>query len=464
MDEIILGLVLIISGCAHAIIMYNSSQKLLLSDICILSTCVGYGLAPIIAWLAGSLILETWDIVGVVYLAVALYCLGLLFSGFLAKRVQRLTKQNNFKHRYRSESFLVVFITSISKLPVSHVVAAFSAVVVLRLYSFSLGGGLSGINTAEVNLSWSYPMVVLQKLAEPFNIAVTIIALVWLFGRRRLLLATTMLIVVAALAFLDGRRELIYLVITAFFVAYGYYGNVKVRYILYSVFGVVFILMVISPIFLGVRKSFQESSLDQRKMNPLVNIEQAFDESFSKTEDNRTKESISNLQNRPLGARKFLLSVFDAQTYYQPLYGSAFIQSNLAVLPRFVRWDQSLSENPKNYVQRKFGLEEKDAAHTLISAGVADFGIWGALIAGIMMGVFLNFGIKFGIQLLANYPFAGVYVFATLWSISINIEMPPGFESTIIRNVLIVVVFLFLLKAFGISTNNKSCNVKKHLV
>lgn len=447
--EVYIGIFLILLAGLHAQLKFKFGRTYQLSDITLWFTYVGYGGAVIVAWLAGSTKLENWDAVGVVYVAVVLYGLGLIVASYITSRI---TYQpiNRGQACAPSRSLFAPFFFAISALPLWSVYGSLALVVGMRAYAISVGGGFSGINTAEVNQSWSYPLVMINSLSEPLNFFLTAVSSVWIVDRYRTKMAIFILTTVFALAFMDGRRELLYIFITIAFVILFYRDRFKARYIFYGLAGVIFVFSVISPVFLATRMAIQKDALGNIRTSYFQSIGTAIIEGYSADESEREERGLKNLESRPLGARNFMLSLFDAQRFINPLMGSAFLQSQMLAVPRFLRWDASMAENPKVFVQKKYGLALGDVNHTAISSGIADFGLAGAFLVGLLVGIYLNLGIAYGLRVLDRMPFLGLYVFSLLWAYATNFEQSPGRELGNVRDIFIVFGLLTVLKAFKV--------------
>ncbi len=440
--ELLLGFILTTTVSLHAISKLFKPRGFLLSEVAMWFVGFSFGLAPIIAFAFGSKILLSFEDSYIAYISVSLYCLGLFLSGQIIKSTNKIL----YRKAILSHGAILSFINY--KLPKSFILLCYGMFVLPKLYAISRGGGISGLDTYELNISIPYPIVILSSLLnDSLTVLLSIIVFLWLFTdkRRNIILSIIILLTLFIFAFIAGRRQFLYL-LSIFLICYKiYFGKVNFRIISYALALIISILLFISPLILGFRLQMQSRVLGATD----VDIGQQILESISSIGEQSYREgSNNNLTERPLGVRVFLLSIIEAQESREKLLGDAFLQEQSLALPRFLRLSQ-FPMNPKHYVQLRYGLPIKDDSHNVVSSAVADFGIIGALPYGFIMGFFFNIPLLFCSYRLEYLSLFPVLLYCTFLLPSINFELTPGFQLSLIRNVIILFFIFRIFKTLS---------------
>lgn len=435
-SELYLGFGLLCFGVLHFWAIRRRRNAFLLSDIAAWMTAGAVGSAPFVAYAAGSTDLASMGVIGPSYLVFFLYCLGLVAAAQPFRRGGLGTMARE------QGSPLYTFIERADSIPLSQYTVAFALLVTARAYTLSKGGGITGLATLDVMQSLSYPMVILNQLVEPVPTVLIVLSVLRFRRRAGLILAVPVFLTVVAGAVSEGRRSVIYLfLLLAFVLAAVAKKKFQARHLVLAAAGAAFAFTIFSPIYLGFRSAIQRQASfgvgTVADMSALVN--RAVADAVVEDDTALAERSAQNLRTRTLGLRTVADEILTAQKTFGFLWGRAFVQHQLTGIPRYLRAGDPVPLNPKNFTQRMLGLVEGDATYSPAAAGVADFGLAGAFLAGAFMGLFLNVGTVTAGRLQQRMPIAGLILFATLWDVAINPEINPGFEMQVIRNLALVI-------------------------
>lgn len=443
--EVILGLSLVTAVVLNAIFRYYRGFEPKLSHVEMYVFGLSFGSAPVLAYLFGSDNIFGIEEVGSVYLAGFLYMSGLYLAGRLSATVGASV---GIRRTRAKTSILVEIKSAVNQIQPKVFIVFVGIVIFVRAYAISMGGGIAGINSSEVMVSWNYGMVILADVVKPLDILLGLVSFVWVFQKTNRVLALSVLVLLIIFAFLDGRRAMIYLVLIAFAASLIAFQHVKLRTLLIGTAAVVLVLVAVTPFYLSFRSALQSQVLSGSETSVLSATGQALDNAFAVDEVSRQERGTANLATRPLNIRNFLWEMIDGQERYAPLYGAGLIQAQLMALPRILRWDESLAQNPKMYLQGAFGLPLRDAANSQVATGVADWGLFGAFLMGIWTGLFLNFVVWISMRFVRTNPAIGLFLFVSALEVAIKFESGTGYELIILRNFLIFMSAAIILKKF----------------
>jgi hypothetical protein len=451
-DALFLSFIMLLFGSIHFFYIYTQGKLFLMSDVCFWVTAFSVGSGPVLAYINGAENLPGIEEMLWVYIAFFLYFLGLIVSKFPFRKSALLSP---FFTRKRN-SPLFYFTNHILDIPLNVILSCFAIVVLIKMYMYSIGGGISGMDNLDIILSKNYLIVISEFLSDAFPLIITFFSFVCLFKHQYMKYALVMLIVMLIMSMLDGRRAMIYFMINIFFVTIAFYGKFNIRYFIFGLVGLYFVFNIFSPLYLAFRLNAQTNL--NSDMNTIKIIGLAISETIGGNSDDENNQiNRENLKDRGTTILTVVNDIVQAENRQEPLMGDAFLQGQENVLPRILRGglEDEGTLNPKVYMQQRFGFVQGDATYSLVAEGVADFGIIGGLFAGLLMGLFVNFLTLMALKTYQTIPLIGMVIFANAWSVSISAETNPGFQGTMIRNIILISLIMLFLKKIGIRMTNR---------
>jgi len=441
-SELILAAIVAMFTAVHFFVNYRHRNTILLSDISIwLAGCL-FGVGPFLSFLfgyrdfpefSGPLLLT--------YLSALLFFLGMIIS----KALFHNTLVNNPQLTQRGQrSPVFYFIDHCREIPFSNLLIVFLSFLGLKLYNFSIGGGVSGFNTLEVNLSKNYFVVILEQVTEPFKFVLLFCGFYLIIRKDKLAwwIAFPVLIFVGLDSFLQGRRSMVFFIIALGFTVFSVQRKVKIRHALFGLVSVILIFSVISPFFLAFRSAGQQARHTEVDDSLVAFLSRGFEEAQQLDDVTIVEKGAHNLSHRFLLVRSYPLTLFEVQQGQSPLLGRAFIQASTSALPRAFRPYEAWI-NPESYVQMQYGLPIMDVSTSILGHFVADFSVFGGFFGGLFLGLYLNFGTYLSFRIFRSMPVVGMCVFVSLFTLAINTEHNPGFILALPRN-LVIMYFLFI--------------------
>lgn len=327
----------------------------------------------------------------------------------------------------------------------------FTVILSLILISYLLrtidivkyGGGMSGLATLEYQLAKPYALVVAQSLVGMFRMVI----IFWLFyhAERKLNLITLLILFEVGSTFVAyGRRELLVLVVLFFFVRYLKNNSLGFKQVISGLLVASLVSIYLFPAFL----TFRDGYIQSRSMG--LSTMEYFDmgiENLSKTYTVLDDVSRVRISSRLSGTSSYIRQILNQQEHKSPMYGEAFLRYFSVTIPRVLYPDKPL-EHPEAHITRHYAIYVGDPSTTVASAGVADFGVGGALIAGIFVGLIFGIGQKLGIVMLIRSPLIGSAIFLNFLYIALNYETATTTYFSAIRDSLVLIMFYFFIRVF----------------
>lgn len=452
--ELVLGTGLLLFTGIHGFLVYRKKHTLCLSDLCFWAMGLLVGAAPLLSYLLGNQnFLGDSKEVGFTYFAFITYGVGLIISKQFFKRTSIFSRRATANY---TRSHLFYFIDHIREIPILIVLGSTGILIGIMIYNFSIGGGVSGLESLDVMVEKSYIVIVLSRLTEPFSYAISFycFGILFLKDRKYYPVIIPILVFLAFSSFLSGRREMVFFLIIGLFAAFAINRKIKLQHMLFAGVGVYVVFAIVSPIFLSMRSAAQKAVSQSYERESTTQVLALALSEVQETEDEAMNEQmLQNLQGRFLNVRTVPYMIFQAQNHRPPMMGLAFLQAQLSVIPRFFR-PQVAWINPELFVQLYYGLSQRDISNSVVGLFVADFSIFGGIIGGIVMGIYLNGLSLFAFKLFNRYPIVGLAIFGTGFVLALNAEINPSFFLTEPRNLMILIVFFEVLRSFNIKLSD----------
>ncbi|MGZ0656214.1 hypothetical protein ACWPKO_08815 [Coraliomargarita sp. W4R53] len=450
--ELFLSGTLIIFGVLYGFWLYRNSTKVVFGDISILMAVLFFGAGSWLSFIFGY----RWEneynsalTTILSFLGVYLFILGLSVSSRLfCPRELNLNVFTFGGHR----SSLFYFPVRADVIRWYWIILSIAVVWGLRLYTFSLGGGVSSTDTFEVIIGKPYPIVVFETLFKPLNYVVLMYALVQLFRpkHKNYLWVVYLLSEIAYLA-LQGRRDLFEFAVIILFCTFSIYKKVSLKMLVLTSVFVISIFTVFSPMFLVFREVVRAESQGFNETSIYKSIQVAISD-LSDVDSLRLEErSASNIQGRARANIRWVNMVTSGHLNDGVLMGKVAFSGAMSVLPRFLRPYQFWGDNAL-VIQSKYGFGYGDIADNYVANGIADFSLMGALMWGLVIGSTLNFLYARALKLEYENPLFAALLFVWLWNFAINTEASITTYFALWRGVILLWVLGGIVSMLGIST------------
>ncbi|MCH8475202.1 MAG: hypothetical protein LAT55_08235 [Opitutales bacterium] len=402
------------------------------------------GLAPLLSFFAGN---RTFPFPSnALFLTYASFFIFIVALFGTKLFFETLRKEPNRNPNFTTDS-LTFLISSVTKIPYILVVSIFVIVVALRLEAFASGGGISGLHDLEYLLNQNYLIVVISHLASPLTSILYFYCFATFLQKKQSLykIAVIMLPVLLIFSFLSGRREFLMPFLLFLLCALALKPKIQWRYIIGGLAVVAFFFSVISPIFLSMRSAAQTERHIQVDGSSLDLLRHSIEEVRAQDRFDQEDRSRANIAARLLMFRSVPMQLFTAQELRPPMLGRAFFQASTSALPRFLRPFEAWY-NPQTFVQENYNLPVHDVSYSVLSQFIADFGIFGAVLGGVFLGLFFKIGTALSVRYVNRYPIPLFALFFSLAEMAFSPEINPAVLFNLPRNVILLSILYFFYK------------------
>lgn len=300
---------------------------------------------------------------------------------------------------------------------------------------FVYGGGLSGLGTLEYQLNKPYIFFVIQSIVAMVRTAV----LAWLFYRVSLKINWIFLATIVEIIytfFFMGRGELFIFLLLFFFVRYLKSGGVlHIRTFFVSLVIFYFIFVAFFPAFLSFRDGYVNLRDTGRSSSEL--FKSGLDHVINTYEIGGGEGYQERLGSRLLGTDQYLRDMLFRQRYMREMSGEATIAQASVVIPRIL-WPSKPMVTPKVIVENHYQTSYGDPSTTTLSTGIADFGVIGAFIAGLFVGLFFHLAHWIGRMLFQINTFVGAIVTLDFFYLALHYEVSVVSYFALFRNALLI--------------------------
>jgi hypothetical protein len=366
------------------------------------------------------------------YMAIALYICGLFVGKLLIGNRQKNQNYWTYFSLARSVSsarvILLLFVT-----------------LGLRLFiGYKYGIFFSGDGTADLVESLPYYIVIAQAVAVFMETAAQVWAVSVLASdekKRRKYVALVVLAIELAIAFIQGRRWLMELGVLFLLAAVLFNKRYRILSLRRKVMALGFVAICIGlfPVFVTLRQTYQGQG---GSGNPIQRLAEAADDlSRQFSWQSALTENRTNMEER-LDYIKPIATIEAAQKDTPYMYGWSTLYSFLYSLPRSVYPFKNTI--PKILVSTHYGVMDFDWMNTWVSYGVADAGIAGAFLIGLMFSCLMGLS---EIWLMRSFGGAKLIALAgagNLFGLAFAVEADPSWFWNYLK---IMVILFFVSKA-----------------
>lgn len=451
--EIVFCVILMLWAGAFAVYKMKRPQDFLFPDVVFLMSILYFAFGPIVSYALGygRSFEATWSVGEIFsgYIAITLFLLSLLVGSRLFRPKSLFRPEFTMGGR-RSPVFF--FVSSLNELKFVYIIVAFLIVWSLRIIHFKYGGGFSGSETIEVMLSVPYPIVILRQLFGLLYIVVVAYAVLQLLRpTRKNYLYLLFLLPEFMYQALQGRRDLLFLIILIAFVYYAIRTRINWKLIGACIFGVLFIFTAYSKFFLQFRSAAQadRSSIysDGFFDTLAVGVVGATEADASAASERLSK----NLMYRSRMNTDWILTITSSTGFLGALHGESLMHASFSALPRFLRPNKYWGDHA-SMIQAHLGMAEFDAADNYVANGYIDFGFLGVAIFGLGLAAMLNFGLLIAQFIYSNQAIFGCLIFAMLYHLALNVEVTLSEPLLVLRNMVVLFALCLALSAIGMKS------------
>lgn len=399
-------------------------------------TSLTFGIGPWLSFLYGGLSLpqEPLEPLVLSYAAVGAFVLACEVTGLLA--AGKSPHDRKSLAATRAESAFRGFV-------IPHdfrIAVVYAAVVVTRIYYASEYGILfSGSGTGDRMAQMTYTAVVVYQMIPILGGACLLAANLSVWRPRSMAgFVCNSLVIATEFAWLatQGRRQLIEAVVVGL-LAYRYSGRRVGARELTVVGGVVAVLwFVVFPTFLAARTALMTHPDPESPFSALRTETEsgvAFDPQVAR------ERHAANASARLLIIR-FIVRISEDQASRPFMNGSALATSLSRAVPALVLGSKAASAAPELAIQEFYGQPSGDTSTTWPAVGMADFGIAGAFLAGLVFASVLELARRVGTRSPVATPFGLIILQAFSIHCCVFVEECPSALWSGLRNIVILLM------------------------
>jgi hypothetical protein len=306
----------------------------------------------------------------------------------------------------------------------------------------------SGTATQERVESLPYILVI----AGNITYLLRLVSLVWASATlnmsdsaRRKTVAAFILFSNLVAAFLEGRRWLLLVVVsmavtTAMYKMKGQVQWIRKRAILVVALVGCFMLF---PFFLSVRQTYFSRERGDDAVQAFV--DSAKEASMSDDNSGAQRDNWENMAQRTMMIR-FVCNIFGSQENYSPMAGEAFGSTLVWVIPSVFLKSKRGMVQTEQLIERYYRQPEVDVSSTWVSLGCADFGLPGAFLAGLILGLAMGAVENWAGKQMVDMPILSLAACGGLISLAWNVESDPTDLWGFIRALLLIWIPTVLVK------------------
>lgn len=454
--EISICCILCLCGLAYGLMLLKHKRSILLPDVLLTFSFIYCGVGPLVSYGFGYAreYPSYWTVEQILvgYSAIALFLFSLWLSNLIIRPNALFAPKYTLNGR-RSPIFY--FVNVLNEIKLSWILAAAFVVWGLRILQFSFGGGVSGMDTAEVMLSIPYPVIIFRQLFIDLWIVVLFYGIVQLIRREKKNYIFLPLMGFEVLfQALQGRRDLLYLFLIAFFVSYAIINRINWKVLFLALFGVVSIFTVYSKVFLPFRTAAtaERSSIYSEGLSDY--LAQGARQVFEGDTDRADFLYRKNMAYRPRSNVEWILTVTSASRPLGELKGESLFHAAMSALPRFFRPYQYWGDHA-SLIQQHFGMQELDTSDNYIANAYIDFGFPGLVLFAILLVIFLNYGLLFAQYIHRHDPLIGTLIFASLFFFAMQFEASLAAPFGAFRNLFVVASLAVFLSLIDLNSRRK---------
>jgi hypothetical protein len=415
-------------------------------DIAVWMGAVYFGLGPWVAYFAagGHLPIVEQELLIRGYIAIWLYFLGLIAVQFFTEiRIPTVNQEGQHEFIGRLASML----RDAGRTKPGAIIICYAIVLVVRTI-LALGYGILFSSSGFDNVAkLPYLLVMFRLMCEVVagGCLLWACAAFWL-GNKHRGLVIFILAVEAVYNFMQGRRWMMSYFILIALAHIAVRGKIRFRYLALGAAVAALFWAVLMPAFIGIRKTVlwapnQTGEIVTDVWNATVKY---YDEKNTPADDTINRE----LKTRPLIAG-FIFQILECQDHGGPMMmGRAIGAGVIAATPRYLFPGTKPIYDSELYVlgfYAPYGMPGGDTDSTWVAEPVADFGVIGGLMGGLILGSILAVGERIGLAVFRDRPWVGLCVTGAMVSIAFLVEQNLEATWELARNSIFLIIIAKLI-------------------
>ncbi len=377
-----------------------------------------------------------------IFLIVALYIIGIKGGWIFASKIIKI-KSRQFQSTLKA---LPIVIPRTETISFTNVLAVYISAWILRLYmAIAFGIFFSGTGKAGLISKIPYSFTIIYSLFNMLSLGCLLWASITIWTRstrRKKWVYNTALFVIlgeGAWAFLKGRR---WMISWAIFLVIGYVlagKKVNMKVLGTGVITALLFVTIIFPKFLTTRNNY-----DWKNQSALNAFHEAATKSIEKESALNKSLYYENMQSRSMGLHRFIAHILSSQERRTPMYGDAFIRIVYRAIPSILLPGKYGNLAVEQAIQHHYGIKFHDVAVSMPTVAVADFGVIGSLIYGVLIGIYLYILNKAISKIKIKHPFVAMSLCGgTIMTLFMVEDDPVGFI-LLLRNITIIYIAVLL--------------------
>lgn len=442
MVPLILAITLVLFAFAHG--MYRTYRGVLsVCDVAVWFTCAFFGLGYVVSdmYATDSLPRTMQSMATSGFIAVILYVVGLLVGSAIVVR-------RRGPGGVAIKGTLSTVVESIGSRGITVVFVGFLFIIILRFglaiaFGIVIAGdegtksfdGLAPWYITAVVFSWSPFLMTAAQFWAAYN-------LIKGKGLARIFSCIILIMLILA-AFSTGRREILATLFTVVLV-YAIYYRPSIKAAVWAALILVFAVFVLMPFFYKLRTA--RNRFDS--YDPLTRTVLAAQYVISGQGDEVLDASYrNNMSFRAL----FVLwpgRLMEGQDMHESMNGDVMKLTFIASLPRaWFPW-KALYDWPETAVTQHYSFPAEDYAESWAGYGVADFGMTGAFVYGVILSMSLAGLEKLALWFSTRSRRAGSWTLAVVYIVAVQVEAVPVQFMSDFRNLVLLLIPVLIVMPF----------------
>lgn len=439
--ELFLAILVAAFGGAHAAYKAKRVDTIGLTDIAIWFTAVFFGVGPWVAVISGGILPQQESgVVFQAYLSIGLFIAGIVLAGHL---IGLFVKRRHPDEPGEERRGLAPVMAQVAHVNAPILLALYCVAIVIKIYvGYKYRLFFSGDQESKL-------LPIPYALRSALDLSIVIMDAAYLWGAVMLCargryrhIAAVVVVIGILLSFTVGRRWLI-ADIFLLSLCYYMYRGISLRVFVVSIFLAAILLYVAMPFFWRVRYYRQQDSMNTDAVGSVVS---AGFRAATDWDNEQLREAYSkNLASRPVFIR-FNMAIAAAQESHSPMMGRVTKNVLLWCVPFAFYESKRLLTEPEQDIQEFYGMPISDTSSNWPAYGLADFGLPGAFLAGLTLGLMIATSEVIAIWLGWRLPMLAICIIAILFSAATAVEETPMYLIRSLRDaVLLSIPFILAL-------------------
>ena len=400
-----------------------------------------FGLGPWASFFyAGKLPDEHESILWKAYEGVALFMLGaVLMYKFMA-----------MNSRTRTANTLWDTISAAQRISALPILLVFIATWILRItVALNYGILFSGTQTEEHIREIPYYITVTQTLFELLSTGCLIWAAVHIWQKQQLpsrALALCVILFSLGWALTQGRRQILICTIIPFFTYCISRSRIRLRHVAIGVCVFVFLASYVFPTFLRLRIAHDHAGQQE---NALTEMYETIQGALDVGDIELKAYAADNMSDRPLIIR-FICRILQSEERIQAMRGEAAVSTMIWIVPSVIYSEKRNTLQTEQLIQEHYCMKLEDTSITWPAVGIADFGVFGGLLAGFFFALVIYLIDWWGSILKNVHPLIAISTAGALIMTVCMVDDDPVYVLSVARSVAILCVITKALNLIGI--------------